>query len=118
MKNEMIKLGCALAVSLSPVAANAATGQDALEACMDALTKELAASHGSPLAARLSETTQAPGERLRRSQVFHLDALDSRSQEVVARVDCVVDPRARVRSLNRLPLDAGDADERATTRFF
>ena len=118
MKIGMIQLGCALAISLAPAAALAATDQDALEACMDALTQELAISHGSPMAARLSATTEASGERLRRSQVFHLDARNVESREVVARVDCIVDPGARVRSLNRLPLDAGDADERATTRFF
>jgi hypothetical protein len=118
MKNRMIKLGYALAISLTPAAALAATDQDALEACMDALTQELATSHGSPMAASLSATAKASGERLRRSQIFHLDARSTESQEVVARIDCIVDPRARVRSLNRLPLDAGDADERATTKFF
>jgi hypothetical protein len=113
-KHEILKYGCAAAVSLAPVPALAATGQDGLEACVDALVVELADAHVASLVARLDPESPETNRRLGRREIFHLDARDPGSREIVARADCIVNARAEVRSLTQVPLDAGDAWERAS----
>lgn len=113
-KREILNYGCALAVSLAPVTAPAATGQEGLEACVDALVVELADVNGVSLDARLDPESRDSKRRLGQREIFHLDARDPASREIVARADCIVNARAEVRSLTRVPLDAGDAWERAS----
>ena len=113
-KHEILKYGSALAVALAPVTVPAATGQDGLEACVEALVAEVANAKGITLNARLDPETQGSKKRLERREIFHLDARDRASREIVARADCIVNARAEVRSLTRVPLDAPDAWERAS----
>lgn len=112
-KNAIVTLGSALALSLAPFTASAFTTENAMGACAEALSSEIS---GDELAWRL-DADSIGGGRLRGREVYHLDARNSANDEVVARADCVVDSRARVKSLKTLPLDAPDARERALTAY-
>ena len=108
---HMIKLGSVLALSMAPFTASAYTAETAMNACAEAFTAEIT---GEELAWRLDEETKVAG-RLKGSEVLHLDARDPETNEVVARAECVVDSRARVKRVIVLPIDAEDASERALT---
>ncbi len=110
---HMIKLGSALALSLAPFTASAYTAETAMNACAEAFTAEIT---GEELAWRLDEETDVDG-RLNGSQILHRDARDPETNEVVARADCVVDSRARIKRLTTIPIDAKDASERALTAY-
>ena len=110
---RMIRLGSALAISMAPFAAGAHTAETAMNACAEAFTAELI---GEELAWRIDEESDTDG-RLNGSQILHLDARDPRTNEVVARADCVVDSLARIKRLTPVPIDAKDASERALTAY-
>jgi hypothetical protein len=50
-------------------------------------------------------------------EVYHLDVRDAETNAVLARADCVVDSRAKIKRLNKLPIDAADARERALSSY-
>ena len=110
---HMIRLGSALALSLAPFTASAYTGESAMNACAEAFTAEIT---GEEIAWRLDDESDVGG-RLNGSQILHLDARDPKTNEVVARADCVVDSRARIKRLTTVPVDAKDASERALTAY-
>jgi len=103
----------AVAASILSISVEAASGQDGLEACVSALTKELSSAQGSAVAARISEDSHVPTRRLDNVTTYHLDARDSANNGIVARMDCVVDDKGRVKRLVKLPDDAPDADIRS-----
>ncbi len=113
--SKILTIGCALAVSLSPWSVEAASVQEGLDACATAVVSELAGSDGAPPVYSMSEESGNSRSRLRIRETIHLDVLDPHSHEVVARADCVVDSRARVRRLVSLPLEEPDAAERAVS---
>lgn len=114
-KLKSMASGCVLAMTLTPLNAAAATSQTALDACASALVADLSSARGVAMEYSLGDSLKAPRYRLDNSERFHLDVLDPRTSEVVARADCWVDSRARVRKITEVPLDAGDAEERAVT---
>lgn len=92
--------------------AEAASGQAGLNACIDKLAKEISESQGSGVDVRLDEDTKASKRRLEHATTFFLDARDSSSEEVVAKVNCTVDRRAKIRRFVVLPEDAPLAQHR------
>jgi hypothetical protein len=109
----MVTLGSALALSLAPFTASAYTPEKALNACAAALTVKI--SDGE-MSWRIDEDSLGGGN-LSELSMFHLDARNSETDEVVARADCVVDNRAKVKRIKILPLDAGDAKERVLSAY-
>lgn len=112
---KLLTIGCALAVSVTPFSVHAASTQAAMDACADAMVSVLAAENGKPLGYRINPESDGSNARMRKRETFHLDARDPASQEVVARADCVVDGRGRVRRLVDVPLSAEDAIVRSTS---
>lgn len=112
---RILTIGCAVAVSLAPHGAWAASVQDGLDACASAVVGELAGDNGSPPEYRISDDSGGSRSRLRVRETIHLDVLDPGRNEIVARADCVVDSRARVKRLVSLPLSEPDAAERAVS---
>lgn len=112
---KLLTIGCALAVSLAPFSAQAATRQAALDACADAMVSELAGENGIPPGYSMDPASDGSVARLRGHETFHLDVRDPASQEVVARADCVVDKRGKVRRLVDLPLSADNAEVRSNS---
>ena len=106
------KGGLALALVLAPLTANAMTAENAIEACFDALGDKMELGEMVFNAEDFGGAT-----RLREFEMFHLDARGATSDEIVARADCVVDSRAKVRRIKVLPLDAADAGERAFSAY-
>jgi hypothetical protein len=100
------------ALALAPLTAQAFTAENAIVACFDALGEEV--EIGEMV---FSVEDFGGGRRLRELEMFHLDARGATSDAIVARADCVVDSRARVRRIELLPLDAADADERALSAY-
>jgi hypothetical protein len=112
-KKAMIVLGGALSLTLAPFAASAYTAETALNACAEAITSELSEDG---LAWKLDDESLTR-ERLKGREVIHLDVRDAETEAVVARADCVVDSRARVKRIKKLPIDAADARERSLTAY-
>ena len=111
-KNTLVMV-CAAAASLLHAGAEAASARDGLEACVSALAKDISEAQGAGVEARISDDSRYGRADLGSRTIFHLDARDSGSAEVVFKADCVVNARGRVRSLTRLPVDAPEAAERS-----
>jgi hypothetical protein len=109
-------LSAVLAAAPFPADAGMAASKKALEACATSWVARLAEDQGAPMVFNLDPESDVRGRSLSRREVIHLDATDPVSRQVVARVDCVVDGRARVRELITVPLDAPDARLRSTQR--
>jgi hypothetical protein len=103
----------ALAACMSPMAVPAATGEDGFEACVSALVQDLSDAQGYPLQATISDDTAVADNRLKRRNHYYLDARDPASREIVAKIDCIVNKKAEVVSLKRLPDDAPVAEVRS-----
>lgn len=113
--SKILTMGCAVAIALAPFSVKAASLQDGLDACASAVVDELATSNGAPIDYSMSEDSRASKSRSRMTETYHLDVRDPSSDEVVARADCIVDSRARVRKVVTLPLDEPDAAQRAAS---
>ncbi|MDH3788389.1 MAG: hypothetical protein OES53_07475 [Xanthomonadales bacterium] len=111
--SKILTVGCAVALALAPCSVTAASLQDGLDACADAMVTVLASGSDAPLDYSVSPDSDTSKARLRVRETIHLDARDPASNEVVARADCVVDSRARVKRLVSVPLTEPDAAERA-----
>ena len=116
-KPNMKTIGCTLALSLVPFSANAVTESKALEACANALASDISGNTGIETAYRMDEDFPASSRRLGEVQLFHLDARDPDSQEVVARADCWVNRSAKVKRLLPVPVEAEDAEKRAASLY-
>lgn len=116
MKSTRLKkVGIVLALSAIPFYAHATSSQAGLEACAEAMVKDLAKNQGSPVVYNLDPESKSGAGSLGRREVFHLDAMSPDGQEVVARMDCVVNKKAEVTQLIVVPLDGENARIRATT---
>lgn len=116
-KSNMKTFGYALALSLVPFSANAVTESAALEACAKALAGEISGDTGIETAYRVDQELPVSSRRMGGIELFHLDARDPESQEVVARADCYVGRSAKVKRLVPVPLDAEDAKTRAASLY-
>lgn len=114
-KRNMIKVGLVVAMAAVPFHANAVSREAGLKACADAMVNNLAEEQGAPMVYNLDPESESGARKLGRREVFHLDALNPEGDEVVARMDCVVNKQAEVTKLIPVPLDAEDARIRATT---
>jgi len=113
--SNLLKTGIALALAGVAFQANASSARDGLEACAEAMVKDLASNQGAPLVYNLAPDSNSGKRKLERNQVFHLDARSADGESVVARMDCVVNREAKVTKLIVVPIDAEDARLRATT---
>lgn len=116
-KPNMRTIGCVMALSLVPFSANAVTESQALEACADALAGEISGTKGIETAYRMDESLPESSRRVGVATLFHLDARDPESQEVVARADCWVSRGAKVKRLVPVPIEAEDAEKRAASLY-
>ena len=108
-----IGMVCVVATSLVHMSAEAASGKAGLDACVTALVKEMSVNQGSAVQARISGDSWVPNKRLGSNTMIHLDARDPSNQEIVAKADCVVNSRAKVKDLIMLPEDAPEATVRS-----
>jgi len=112
---RILSIGCALAISAVPLHANAMSSRAGLEACARAMVNDLASEQGKPMEFNLDPESKSGRKKLGRREVFHLDATTPDGGEVLARMDCVVNNKAKVTQLIEVPLDGEDARVRATT---
>ena len=77
----------------------------------------LARNKAAETAYRLDQDLPASSRRVGEVEMFHLDARDPVSEEVVARADCWVNRRAKVKRLVPVPIDAEDAEKRAASLY-
>lgn len=110
-KSMIMAAGVAVAALTHP-AAEAASGRDGLEACVEALAKRISETQGAGVNARISEDSTGFGRRLESPTLFSLDARDSSDGEVVFKADCIVNSRGQVQRLVELPEDAPTAEVR------
>ena len=114
--SKILTMGCAVAITLAPYSVKAAYLKDGLDACASAVVSDLASSNGAPLNYSMSKESQPSNSRLRARETIHLDVVDPQSNEVLARADCFVDSRARVKKVVSVPLDEPDAAIRAVSQ--
>lgn len=114
MNSKIAKTSLILALAATPIFAHATSGEAGIDACAAAMVSELADNQGAPMVYNLDPESNTTNSRLKRREVIHLDARDPNSQEIIARVDCVIDSNARVRKLIQVPVDGPDAQFRAT----
>jgi hypothetical protein len=112
--NRFLKMGFVATLAAVPFHAQAVSGQAGMNACAEAMINELSAAQGAPMVFNMDPKSSSMKQPLSRREVIHLDAKDPKSNEVVARVDCVINNRAEVKELIRVPLDGPDARLRAT----
>lgn len=114
MKHSKILISsCAVAAAMFTLSAVAATRTDGLNACAEAAVTELGMQENAALDYSLSTDTTSSGVRLKHREVFHLDITNPDDDTVVARVDCVVDRKARVQNLIEVPINGDNAIVRA-----
>ena len=108
--SELFKASCIAAALLTPMVSQAASEQEALQACMQALTQNLAEEQGGePVEYRSGSKAQFSKRRVSAPTTFYLDAFDPETYEVVARADCLVGRDAEVINLRALHLNAPGA---------
>ena len=84
----------------------AASAHDAVTACAQALTEELAQKQGGvPVKFHLDKAGDQSSRRVTTTLSIYVYATDPRSDDIVARANCVVDTGGRVKRLTSLPLD-------------
>ena len=113
-KFKKVAMGCALALAAG---LEAAPVEDGMKACADAMVKQLSENGRVSTEYAVDERRSDLGDRrrLRSRETFHMDAHSADDDELMARVDCVVNSKAEVLELNGLPLAAEDASLRAVS---
>ena len=116
MKHRKIMIGSfAVATAILSMSVNAATRTDGLTACAKAAVFDLGEQQDMELGYSLSSDSITSGVRLEHREVFHLDITKPDSNTIVARVDCIVDRKAKVRGLIKVPIDGKEAIVRANS---
>lgn len=111
-RKKAFVVGCVLTLTAVPGIGMARTETAGMNACAEAMMTELASSKNAPRPYEVKNLK--PGSRRLSGQgTYHLDARGAESNELLARYDCVVNSRAEVIELTELPLESGDARERA-----
>lgn len=110
---RIVFVACAVAAAGFHPGAEAASGKDGLAACVAALAQQISEAQGTGVNARISENSRVPAGRLNRRNTYFLDARDAGDSGLVVKADCVVNARAEVEKLVRLPADAPAAEERS-----
>ncbi|MFT5521021.1 MAG: hypothetical protein ACI9IA_001621 [Enterobacterales bacterium] len=112
-----LKLATFIAITSLPLYADDTSGQAGLNACADALAKKLETEQGKPVGYNLDSDTKINNEKLKVREVFYLDAKVPNTDVVIARANCTVNDDAEVLKLVVLPLDAAQAQNRATKLY-
>ena len=112
--NKTFLFGCALAVAMAPTNSYAATGQAGLEACTDAMVSKLTESSGNDLSYKFATSNVDFDRHLNSLELISLYARDSASNELVSRVDCIVNGKGRVMRLKTMPLHENDLKDAVT----
>ena len=112
-----LKLATFIAIASLPLYADDTSGQAGLNACADALAKKLETVQGKPVGYNLDSDTKINNEKLKVREIFYLDAKVPNSDVVIARANCIVNDDAEVLKLVVLPLDAAQAQNRATKLY-
>jgi len=111
---RLLIIGSATAMSMASFYTHATAGHAGLEACASAMVGELSASSDTHMGYRPDSSKDNFGRKLGVREVISLYARDPKSDELVSRMDCVVDQRGRVLRLHTLPLDYDESGDRVT----
>ena len=103
----------AIAAIMFSTGSIAATRTDGLNACASAAVAEISISQDAAPNFSLTPESSISRAKLNRRELFHLDLRNPSTDEVLARVDCTVDQRARVIDLKEVPLEGKDAVARS-----
>jgi hypothetical protein len=92
---RLLVIGSAAAMSMASFYTHATAGHIGLEACASAMVGELSASSGTHMGFQVDSSKDNFDRKLGVREVISLYARDPDSDELVARMDCVVDQRGR-----------------------
>lgn len=113
--SKFMKAGLALVLITTAGHASALTTKAGLDACAKAMVSDLAKNQGTPINYSMDPESKGGKGHLSGYETFHMDARSADGTRIVARMDCVVNKKAEVTRLIIVPLDAKDAETRATT---
>jgi hypothetical protein len=111
---HMIFAACGMAAMTGAERVEAWAEENELDLCARALTQKISLAQVTPLAYRIDEDSSSKRHVREPRGVWYLDARHPQTNEVIARIDCVVDNRDSVLRLTEVPLSANDAHIRAT----
>ena len=117
--NTQLKLKLAIIITFVslPLYAEDTHGQAGLYACADALTKKLDTTQDRAMDFVIDPESKVNNKKLKTREVFYLDAKAPNTDEVIARANCIVNGDAKVVKLIVLPLNAAQAQSRATKHY-
>lgn len=99
-----------LGMSLAPLTTHAASEQEAIQACSNAMIKRVETSFGvTVLDVEVKGEDANSSRRLRKPAVYLLSAANAQTDAVVATARCFVSTDARVRNIKVWPLDTQDS---------
>lgn len=105
---------CTIAMAVIPFHTHATTGQVGLEACADALASELSSSNGTAVSYQLDSASEGFDTKMRSVEQISLYARDIHSNELVSKMDCVVNRKGRVIRLTSIPLEASETGKQVS----
>ena len=111
-RTHLISIVSALSLTV-PLSSQAATEQQALDACAAALAASVGAAQGSEVGVSIDPGSSYSPIALHRSTTIYMDAIDPKTQQVVARADCRVSARGKVLELKMLHVNALSASHRS-----
>ena len=117
MHNHYLKVAAAMALGFSGIA-DAATEQDAIEACARIAAESIEKRQGVMPKVSLGKVSGERNYSLHGVTLYHLDAVNPSTNEVVMRLDCTVNRHARVLSVRKLSVEAGSAESRGKGRAY
>ncbi|MFT7129112.1 MAG: hypothetical protein ACI89U_001225 [Gammaproteobacteria bacterium] len=104
-------ISCIISSSVMTASAQAASVEEGVNACMDALQIHFEKSD-KKVNVSLSSNIDMPKARLGQWQEFHLDTLNMDTKALYSTVSCVVNNRARVKRLNVQPMKIANTNSR------
>ena len=111
-RTHLISIVSALSLTV-PLSSQAATEQQALDACAAALAANLGEAQGSEVGVSIGPGSSYAPISLTRTTTIYMDAVDPKTEQVVARADCRVSARGEVLELKMLHLNALSASHRS-----
>lgn len=105
---------CTLAMAMVPFHTHATTRQVGLEACADALVNELSLANGTDVSYQMDSANAGFKGKMQPLEHYSLYARDTRNNELVSKMDCVVNHKGRVIRITDMPLDTSEKNKQVS----
>ena len=97
-------LACASLLVLFSPASQATTDKYAMQNCAEALRQKVESDQGQAVDMTLGGSIATSNRYISTNAVYHLTAIDPKTDEPVAKLDCYVDRRGKIMRLKTVPV--------------